>query len=93
MVLQSYTDPFFFDDLQTVHCKDDLIELVDALTSEFFEITGTPDTGNARAEIADVLQEHLLNMDPGEIVSVGGIYVRAITDERYNREFADYIDE
>lgn len=89
MVLQSYTDPFFFDDLQTVHCKDDLIELVDALTSEFFEITGTPETGAARAEIADVLQEHLLNMEPGEIESVGGIFVRAISDERYQREYAD----
>lgn len=89
MVLQCYTDPFFFDDLTTIHCKDDLIDLVDALTTEFFEITGTPETDTARAEIADVLQEHLLNMDPGEIESVGGIFVRAISDERYQREYAD----
>lgn len=89
MVLQSYTDPYFFDDLETVHCKDDFIDLVDALTTEFFEITGSPDTGAARAEVADVLQDHLLDLEPGEAISVGGIFVRAISDERYQREYAD----
>lgn len=80
MTLQSYTDPYFLDDLTTITCKDDLIALVDCMIDEWIDTEDIPDTPENRAKLADFLMDQLVNLSPGEIVNVGMIYARATND-------------
>lgn len=92
MVLLTYTDPFFMDDLTAIRCKDDMINVVDAAAAEFFAATETPETGENLAKVSDFIQSQILNMEPGEKIEIGMITIIAVSDERYKREYAERVN-
>lgn len=92
MVLLTYTDPFFLDDLTVIGCKDDMIGLVDAAAAEFFAATGTPETGENLAKVSDFIQAQILSMEPGEKIEIGMITIIAVSNAQYQREYADRVN-